>query len=299
MPEKRAARPPASGGRGKKGAPGVVVSARALLVRIMSQSPNRRENAPSLEDPAGSPVAGIRFSHGGGRRLRSLHERWERCPLPLPGDGRRQHRQRLRRFPELPDARALRSHPRFLPEPDGQLTVRLRVEITAPRNHEQESSALWPRVAQMKSPIRRWLIALSAVASSVMVGYLTRTEWCIRQLDMPIFKDTNLVGEPDRIVAKLGKPARRLQLKPSSPARNDLFLRLFWREDRVRLGGREVDLLLWEQRCSGSTIWQFAVATDATSGRILAVGGDSSFYRPVYLVDGTSKTSGRRQQHPE
>ncbi len=34
----------------------------------------------------------------------------------------------------------------FLPESDGQFTVRLTVNVTAPRNHEQENSALWPLV---------------------------------------------------------------------------------------------------------------------------------------------------------
>jgi hypothetical protein len=133
----------------------------------------------------------------------------------------------------------------------------------------------------------RLLVALAALVISIVVGYLVRTEWCIRQLDIPIFKDGDLEGKPDRIVAKFGAPAQRLRLKANSPSRNDLLLRLFWREDRARLDGREIDLLIWEQRCLGSTIWQFAVATDAASGRILAAGGDSSFYHgPIYVGGG-------------
>lgn len=138
----------------------------------------------------------------------------------------------------------------------------------------------------MNSSTLSRLAALSLVAVFTVIGYLARTEWCIRQLDIPIFQDGDLAGGTDRIIAKLGEPAKRLRLKTNSPERNDLLLKFFWRGDRARLDGREVDFLLWQQRCLGSTIWQFAVATDAASGKILAVGGDASFYSPVYLGGG-------------
>ena len=138
----------------------------------------------------------------------------------------------------------------------------------------------------MKISVRRWLAILSVVAVLAVCSHVARTEWCSRQLDIPIFQDGDLTGNPDRIIAKLGKPAHRLRLKTSSPTRKDLLHRLFWRGDRVKLDGREVELLLWERRCLGSVIWQFAVATDPASGRILTVGGDSSFYSLIYLGGG-------------
>jgi hypothetical protein len=134
---------------------------------------------------------------------------------------------------------------------------------------------------------RTGLLLLFVLLAAVLAGgYWGRDEWCVRQLPTPVFEDGDLRGRPDRIIDKLGSPAATLSLAASSLSGDKSMRDLFRLDTIVALADRQVKVLLWEKTCLGSTIWRFAVVTDAESGQILTVGGESSYYAPIYLGGG-------------
>jgi hypothetical protein len=135
-------------------------------------------------------------------------------------------------------------------------------------------------------PVRVALVLLALVILWAS-AHAAKDSWCIRKLDTPIFGEGDLRGQPDRIISKLGRPAKRLRMRAGSLLSIEALRRLFNSADLRRLGNRELNILLWDKTCLGSTLWRFAVITDGESYRILAVGGESSYQAPVYLGGGS------------
>lgn len=130
---------------------------------------------------------------------------------------------------------------------------------------------------------RRILVACLAILLVSITGHVARIHWCSRQLETPIFQEGDLAGRIDPVLTKLGNPTIRLQTKAESLAADESLRDLFLPSDLARLRERPIEVLVWEQRCLGSTIWRFAVIVEPESGRIWGVGGKSGFYAPVYL----------------
>jgi hypothetical protein len=135
------------------------------------------------------------------------------------------------------------------------------------------------------SPATKLKIIVVVLAAALLTGssLLTKTYWCSKQLDTPIFRDGDLKGKPDRIIARIGHPARRLRMSKSSILTDRSFRDLFLSADLAQLKINNTEILIWEKDCLGSTIWRFAVMVDAESGIILAIGGESTYYAPVYF----------------
>ena len=132
-------------------------------------------------------------------------------------------------------------------------------------------------------------IGILGATLAIILGstfYVARIYWCEGQLDTPIFQDGDLSGNPYRVIAKLGSPLASSRAEAGALLNDDLLRELFLAADAARLaqlGDRQVKVLIWEQNCLGSTIWRFVVVVDPGSDTILAVGGESSFYAPVFL----------------
>lgn len=134
----------------------------------------------------------------------------------------------------------------------------------------------------LSTKIRFFAGCLAIVLVGVSV-YAARIYWCSRQLDTPIFQDGDLGGQVDTVLAKLGKPTIRIQTRGKFLAADESMRDLFLPSDLAKLRERPIEVLVWEQRCLGSTTRQFAVIVEPESRMILAVGGASSFYAPVYF----------------
>ena len=145
MPEKQAT---PGGEPGKKGVPGIVVSARRSPLFSMITRAKREGSMPR----AWSTLMVV-LSFLGLPFPRMVHAICGPCSSDgsvssflCPGPENVDTGNGCGGFPSCQTPVLSGPFLDFFPEPDGQFTVRLQVEVTAPRNHEQTSSALWPQV---------------------------------------------------------------------------------------------------------------------------------------------------------
>lgn len=129
----------------------------------------------------------------------------------------------------------------------------------------------------------KFLIPLLALPIVAVAGYATKVHWCSQKLQTPIFQKGELTGRVDPILAKLGEPWKTSSTSLGRLGEDESIRDLFLSSDLAHLNDRPVEVLAWEQNCLGSTIWRFAVIVEPESQVILAVGGESEFYAPVYF----------------
>ena len=132
-------------------------------------------------------------------------------------------------------------------------------------------------------PSAKLLIPLLALPALAVAGYAAKVHWCSQQLQTPIFLKGELTGKVAPVLAKLGEPSKRSSTSVGHLSKDKSIRYLFLPSDIAQLNDQPVEVLVWEQRCLGSTIWKFAVIVEPESQSILAVGGESEFYAPVYF----------------
>jgi hypothetical protein len=127
------------------------------------------------------------------------------------------------------------------------------------------------------------LLSCLAVFALGGIGYSARIHWCSQQLETPIFQDGDLTGQVDPVLKKLGEPSARFKTSARLLEKDESLHGLFLSSALIELNDRGLEVLIWQKNCLGSTIWRFGIIIEPESQTILAVGGESAFYAPVYL----------------